>query len=588
MTRRRIVAATLLLVAFLAASAAAAAPHELMPGVTYERLERSTGHGPLVIHVVRAPRPGGLYSLVPVLANDTVVGREKVTSMQQRLSGESTMVGVNADFFETATGRPSGILLRDSALIHPPTGARASVGITADGLLDVQRIEFFGTWQGTGPRRPLDDLHQAPGPNGISLFTSTWGSKTPAVPGALVAVLVPLPVPAVNIDIGAPVIEMRRASGPVVIPPGGAVLVARGTAATRLQTEVAVGQEVVVSLLFRPTWPAVVNAVGGGPLIVRDGRAVFRAQEDFRSSQLSSRAPRTAVGQSADGRLLLVAVEGRSSRSVGVTNWELAQTLVRLGAVTAAAMDSGGSSTLAFDGGVLNTPSDARGERPVADGLMVSYQGVYLQPPGRAPDVAGGGASAPMSLRYKVVRPSLVTHVLTPPDGGAPIRETINRLPGSYDLSLPGDPTPASSTQGVPPGEPAQGKWKLAVEATDDFGRTSAMTGFLVVNRTVERVRTEPATLLVPPGGQEAQILWEQTRRGFVVATIEGRGGAVIRTLARQRIEPGPVTLSWNGLDRRGKRAPGGYYTVRVVVRNDLGLIETTKKFLLRQVPASE
>ena len=49
-----------------------------------------------------------------------------------------------------------------------------------------------------------------------------------------------------------------------------------------------------------------------------------------------------------------------------MTNIELAQTLVRLGAATASGFDGGGSSTLAFDGTLLNRPSDPT-ERPGLD-----------------------------------------------------------------------------------------------------------------------------------------------------------------------------------------------------------------------------
>ncbi|MBM3678128.1 MAG: phosphodiester glycosidase family protein, partial [Actinobacteria bacterium] len=380
MTRLRIIVVALLLATVFAAASGAASPRELLPGVTYERIAQRTLQGPLVLHVVRAPRPGGLYDLRPVLATDTIVGRETVTSMQKRLAGEATMVGVNADFFDLAVGRPSGILMRDTALIHPPTGGRSSVGITLDGRLDVQRVQFFATWRATGEAHPLDDLNQAPGPNEIALFSSSWGSVTPAVPGAVVAILFPLPLPAPGADLTAPVLELRQASAPVPIPPGGAVLVATGSAAAELQAEAPVGSEVAIQLILRPEWPEVVHAVGGGPVIVRDGKPVFRANEEFLQSQLGPRFPRTAVGQTADGRLLLVTVDGRSAESVGVTNWGLAQAMVRLGAVTAAAMDSGGSSTLAFDGVVLNTPSDRRGERPVADALMLAYTGVYAPP----------------------------------------------------------------------------------------------------------------------------------------------------------------------------------------------------------------
>ena len=86
------------------------------------------------------------------------------------------------------------------------------------------------------------------------------------------------------------------------------------------------------------------DAIGGGPVIVRDGKPVYQANEDFTPEQLRPRHPRTAVGQLTDGRILLVAVDGRSEESSGVNLLELAQEMIRLGAVNAMALDAGGSS----------------------------------------------------------------------------------------------------------------------------------------------------------------------------------------------------------------------------------------------------
>ena len=88
-----------------------------------------------------------------------------------------------------------------------------------------------------------------------------------------------------------------------------------------------------------------------------------------------------------------------------MTNFELAQQLVRLGAVTASALDSGTSTTMAFDGKLINRPSDPGGERGVADGLFVFYYGV--QAPAPATDVLspnGDGVDEAQQLSYKVVR----------------------------------------------------------------------------------------------------------------------------------------------------------------------------------------
>src|SRR6185436_8029749 len=56
--------------------------------------------------------------------------------------------------------------------------------VTLDGLLDVRRVSFRGTWRGSGQRRALNFLNKTPGTNGMSLFTSDWGSTTPRVAGA--------------------------------------------------------------------------------------------------------------------------------------------------------------------------------------------------------------------------------------------------------------------------------------------------------------------------------------------------------------------------------------------------------------------
>ena len=354
------------LLALVIAAPAAAAPTTLMPGVTYERGVQFTPHGPVAIHIVRAPRPTGLYALRPTLSNETIQGVERVTSMQKRLSPGATMVGVNGDFYADS-GRPSGVLMRDNVVESPPYGDRSSTGVTPEGGLDVRRIEFFGTWRGLGQRRTLNDLNQSPGSNGISLFTPTYGSTTPVQAGVSEVVLAPFPAAAPNTDLIGPVVQ-TGAGGGSAIPRDGAVLVARGTAAQRLLEESPVGSFLTLRLIFRPEWAGITNAVGGGPVLVRSGGPVFRAQEAFTSSQLAPRLPRTGVGQLADGRVLMVVTDGRRpGYSVGMTNFELAQTMVRLGAVTGSAFDGGGSSSLAFDGKLLNRPVRPRRRAPRLD-----------------------------------------------------------------------------------------------------------------------------------------------------------------------------------------------------------------------------
>ncbi|HWQ22554.1 MAG TPA: phosphodiester glycosidase family protein [Gaiellaceae bacterium] len=588
-------------VSALAAAAAAALgpapgalgqPTQLLPGVTYEQRVEFTPHGPVAIHVVQGPRPVGLYRLRPVLSNESVVGRETLTSMQRRLAAQATSAGVNGDLFSLADGRPSGILLRDGVLVTPPNPGRSSAGVGVDGLLDVRRIAFRATWRGLGQRRSLNFLNRAPGKNGIALFTPDWGSATPRLSGALVATLAPFPAAAPNTDLQATVTALSR-EDPVALGPGTAALVARGSAAGRLEQEAPPGTTVTIRLILQPDWATVTDAIGGGPVLVREGKPVYRSNEAFTTAQLAPRGPRAAVGQRADGAILLVATDGRQpGYSVGMTNFELALALVRLGAVRAMALDGGGSATLAFEGTLLNRPSDGA-ERALADALLLQYYGVYAPPPAElvvSPN--GDGVGETQRLAFKVVRPSEVTVTLTGPDGSVAFQEAGPREPGVYEVPFPPPPAPPPPVEGEPvppptpaePAPPAEGRWTLTVAGTDDQGLPSVAQRRFWVNATLGFLRVQPERLLLPPGGRSATIRWTLARPARVRVTVETPEGILLRTLVTGRLEPGEQVALWDGRGRDGKLVGGGRYLVRVAAANELGTVALDRELRVRRI----
>ena len=581
-----------LAVAFVAvASAITSAPAmaqatQLFPGTTYERSVQFTPHGPVAIHVVRGPRPVGLYRLKPVLSNESIMLRETVSAMQRRLTTQATSVGVNGDYFAPADGRPSGIFLRDGVLATPPNSARSSAGITLDGLLDVRRVSFRGTWRGTGQRRALNFLNQAPGTNGISLFTSDWGPTTPRVPGAVFVTLSDFPPATPNADLAVPVVSV--ASGSTArIAPGTAVLVARGNAAVRLQAEAQPATVVTLRLILQPDWAVVSDAIGGGPVLVRDGTPVYRSNEAFTTSQLAPRGPRTAVGQRADGGIVFLTTDGRQPGfSVGMTNFELAQALVRYGVVRGMALDGGGSSTVAFEGVVLNSPSDGR-ERAVSTALMLQYYGVYAPPPLEAVVSPNGDSVAEAQrLSYKVVRPSTVTASLTAPDGSIAWQEVVPREPGTYDVAFP--PLPAPPTAGQPaaqPVAPLEGRWTLAISATDDQGLASTSVRRFSVNSTLASLRVVPGRVVVRNTGGRADVRWTQARAARVKVTVESPEGVLVRAVTNNvGLQAGDQAVTWDGRAGNGKPVGGGRYVVRVTATNELGTVSLMQAIAVRRV----
>jgi hypothetical protein len=566
---------------------------QLFPGVTYESQTQFTLHGPVAIRVVSGPRPVGLYRLRTTLSNEAVRGRETVSSMQRRLAAQATMVGINGDFSRFADGVPSGVMLRDGVLITPPLSSRSSAGITLDGLLDVRRVGFRGTWRGTGQRRALTDLNDTPGRNGISLFTSDWGRATPRIDGSFSVVLSPFPASVPNTDLVAPVVSTAQ-GGAVSIAPGTAVLVARGNAAARLQAEAAVGTSLTLRLILTPDWATVADAVGGGPVLVRDGKPVYRSNEAFTVSQIAPRHPRTAIGQLADGRIVMVVVDGRQpGYSVGMTTFEMALTMRRLGAVRAMQLDGGGSSTVAFDGRVLNVPSDGR-ERPIATALMLQYYGVFAPPP-LEPVVSpnGDGVAETQELSYKLVRPSTVTTTLTAPDGTIAWQESGPREPGTYDVAFPPPPLPPPpppegelppDPEPTEPLPPAEGRWTLTVSSTDDQGLPSTMTRRFAVNSTLASLRVAPVRVVVRKTGGRAEVRWTQARAARVRVTIETPQGIVVRAVSNTTLQPGDQIVTWDGRGAGRKPVGRGRYVVRVSATNELGTASLTQAITVRRL----
>jgi phosphodiester glycosidase/flagellar hook capping protein FlgD len=541
--------------------------------MTYDRRVEFTTRGPMVVNVLTVPRPGGLWSLKPVLSNEAVVGAERLTAMEKRLSSTATVAGLNGDL-TTSSGAPSGIVMRSGALDQPPLPGRSSIGFDTSGTLDLARVTMLSTWQGSGPRRALNDVNGPPGGNGVSLFTLAYGPTTPPTAGAVELTLGSFPQARPNVEIVASVSSVS-ANGGTQIPFGGAVLVARGTAATFMQKEALPGQAVRIRLILKPAWSSTVDALGGGPVLVRNGKPIFRANEQFTPDQLLPRTARSAVGQLADGRILLVTIDGsRPGYSAGATNFELALEMVELGAVTAAAMDGGASSAMAFDGKLLSRPSGP--ERPIGDALLVAYTGVYLPLPAEtvvSPN--GDGVSDRQRLAFRIVRPSTVNANLVGPDGVSRYTYSGLAAPGMYPLDWPGT---------APDGQPElEGRWRWVVSATDNTGVASAGERDFVLNRTLGFAAPVEPALAVPRPRARVVATFKLTRAATITPRIETASGVLLRTLPKIRAQPGDLQVAWDGVTDGGAVVYSGRYVAELTATNELGSISLGAGFSVRR-----
>lgn len=108
----------------------------------------------------------------------------------------------------------------------------------------------------------------------------------------------------------------------------------------------------------------VTEAVSFSPILVLNGKA-------HPIEESGGLAPRTAIGQTKNGDILFLVIDGRQLSSVGATYEDIQNVMLQYGAENAINLDGGSSSTMYYNGEIINNPSDAAGERYVPSAIYV-------------------------------------------------------------------------------------------------------------------------------------------------------------------------------------------------------------------------
>ena len=111
-----------------------------------------------------------------------------------------------------------------------------------------------------------------------------------------------------------------------------------------------------------------------GPALVENGEIAVDQNSEVGKAMASN--PRTAIGVIDELHYVFVVADGRSSESEGLSLYELAELLQDYGCETAYNLDGGGSSTMYFNGQVINKPTTnghSFKEREVSDIVYIGY-----------------------------------------------------------------------------------------------------------------------------------------------------------------------------------------------------------------------
>jgi uncharacterized protein YigE (DUF2233 family) len=323
----------------------------LREGITYRNVK-----GPLTINLIDVDLRKPDIKIRPILAGNSFSQLRDVTDHAR---DAHAIAAVNANYFKK-NGVPLGTLIVDGEWVAGPIYDRVSMGITADGKVAVDRVKFGGVLETDNHDVPslwINTVNQ-PHRTGVHLiaYTRRWGS------------LVHLDYPGCLVALDAAGRVTSKSTQDMIVPPGGMVL-----ADSRTSTISKLKEGDTTKLRWQTTpdnWQQVVQAVSGGPLLLKDGKLYVDCKDErfskaWTGSQIKAR---TAAAVTADQHLLLVTVEGPH------TLWDMAKFLQKLGATDALNLDGGGSTTMVVNGlAVTRAPKSA--ERRVASAL-----GVFVEP----------------------------------------------------------------------------------------------------------------------------------------------------------------------------------------------------------------
>lgn len=344
-------------------------------GVEYAEFYKETNDGPVRGNLLRLDLLK--VRLDVVHAKDAAVGVERTSAMAQRYGA---FAAINTGFFRLDSsifaGTSVGAIQIDGVRFADSYAGRVALLISNTPNRTEARIERLDiTTTLSVDRNPVKIsilVNRERKNDEAVLFTPEFGRSTLSSPGGVEFIVRRGKVESVA--------EERSSN---IIPADGFVISAHGKRRDELMKLLKKGSRVsvnVASSLVGGVEPGVAaryeDIITGVPQLIRNGVVNVTWKDEKSNKGFSeTKHPRTAAALLKDGRLLLVAIDGRQpGHSIGIGLDDLANMLLEMGAVQAMNFDGGGSTAMYLDGKVVNKPSDKEGERYVSDALIVTLR----------------------------------------------------------------------------------------------------------------------------------------------------------------------------------------------------------------------
>ena len=315
----------------------------LVPGVVYKK-----GGGALRLNVLDVDTARAPVMIKPIVAQE---GSSRLQTVNSYAATNRALAAINANYFKK-DGVALGTLIIDGDWVAGPLYDRVALGISKSGFVRIDKVNLGGVLYTSNLEAPkiwVNNINQ-PHRTGchVIAYTRRWGACA-SLPydGCLVA-----------IDAQGRVVGCAKQE--LTIPYGGMVL---SDSKDSTLASLRVGDATYLQWRTMPdSWSDVVEAVSGGPMLIKDGNFCIDLQaEKFHQNWCSNNIKaRTACGVTADNHLILVTLEGNH------TIFDLAHIMHDLGAVDAMNLDGGGSTTMVIHNATVNMENKSNQRRVAA------------------------------------------------------------------------------------------------------------------------------------------------------------------------------------------------------------------------------
>lgn len=338
---------------------------DIAKNVVYKNIIKFSDAGWQNIHVLEAKLDNPYTDLELLTPED---GMSAGNTLQQMTNDKQIIAAINGDFFISGDAfSPIGPVIKDEEMYSSPTYRTDELAVFS---LNKQNVPVMDYWNWNIILKTDNQEIEISAINKISfdyiypvVYTQYWGKKAPSVSFEDILYIV--------IDNNRIKKLVKGANMEVSIPSGGMIVMLKDQTAEKLEQTLQPGDKVKLEIETQPDYSRLKMAVGGGSMLVKDGNIY-----PF-THNISGYHPRTALGFTKDGKkLIAVTVDGRNESCAGMTQTQLAELMIELGAYNAINLDGGGSSTMLArklgenDLSVLNYLSNGS-QRRLSNGLAI-------------------------------------------------------------------------------------------------------------------------------------------------------------------------------------------------------------------------